>query len=131
MGVFFTISLHIKDKALLEMIQASLGGVGNILISRTKNEACYSVYSKDLAVVIDHFDKFPLITQKRADYLLFKQAFELINRKEHLTMEGLNKIVSIKASMNKGLNEELQTAFPTVTPASRPVVEIVTIKDPN
>jgi len=29
---------------------------------------------KDLAKVLDHFEKYPLITQKRADYELFKQA---------------------------------------------------------
>jgi len=54
-----------------------------------------------------------------------------MNRKEHLTMDGLIKIVSIKASMNKGLSEDLQTAFPNVTPVSRPIVDVATIKDPN
>lgn len=40
---------------------------------------------KELEVVINHFDKFPLITKKRADYLLFKRVFILIKNKEHLT----------------------------------------------
>jgi len=45
----------------------------------------YQVSSaKDLAIIIEHFDKYPLITQKLADYKLFKQAVELIKRKEHL-----------------------------------------------
>jgi LAGLIDADG endonuclease len=52
---------------------------------------------EELEVVINHFDKYPLITQKFADYQLFKQAFELIKRKEHLTLEGLKKLVAIKA----------------------------------
>jgi len=30
-------------------------------------------------MIIDHFDKYPLLTQKRANYLLFKRAFELYN----------------------------------------------------
>lgn len=111
------------------MIQASLGGVGSIIIG--EDTVRYTVYSKDLAVIIDHFDNYPLITQKRADFELFKLAVELINKKEHLTMEGLNKIVSIKASLNKGLNEELQTAFPNVIPASRPIVDLATDIDPN
>lgn len=128
-GANFSIELHIKDKALLEMIQASLGGVGSIIIG--EDTVRYTVYSKDLAVIIDHFDNYPLITQKRADFELFKLAVELINKKEHLTMEGLNKIVSIKASLNKGLNEELQTAFPNVIPASRPIVDLATDIDPN
>jgi len=61
----------------------------------------YSVQSvKDLARIIDHFEKYPLITQKQADYEIFKQVFYLISRKEHLTLPGLQKIVAIKTSMN-------------------------------
>ena len=39
---------------------------------------------------------------------------------EHLTLDGLNKIVAIKASMNRGLSEKLKFAFPDVVPAVRP-----------
>jgi len=58
------------------------------------------------------------------------RALELVNRKEHLTEEGLAKIVSIKASMNRGLSEELKVAFPNTLPVPRPVVENQEIKDP-
>ena len=51
-------------------------------------------------VIIPHFDKYPLITQKRADFELFKTAFEIINHQEHLTIEGLRKLVAIKTSLN-------------------------------
>lgn len=33
---------------------------------------------KDLAVIINHFDKYPLITKKHADYLLLKMAVNLV-----------------------------------------------------
>jgi hypothetical protein len=86
---------------------------------------------KDLGAVIDYFDKYPLITQKLADYLLFKQAYELIKNKEHLTLEGLTKIVGIKASINKGLPDQLKEAFPDVEPINRPIVVNKEIPDPN
>jgi hypothetical protein len=54
----------------------------------------------DLKVILNHFDKYPMITQKQVDYLLFKQAYELMERKEHLTKQGLYKLVTIKASIN-------------------------------
>jgi hypothetical protein len=76
-------------------------------------------------------DKYPLITQKRADYELFKQAFELISRKEHLTTKGLEKLIAIKASINNGLSPALKAAFPSIIPASRPLVLNQEIKDPN
>ena len=49
-------------------------------------------------------------------------AFKLIQSKTHLTAEGLAKIVSIKASMNKRLSEELKAAFPEILPVPRPTV---------
>jgi len=55
-----------------------------------------------------------LLTQKRADFLLFKQVINLIVRKEHLTTKGLLDIVSIKASLNSGLSENLKIAFPAL-----------------
>jgi len=72
-----------------------------------------------------------LLTQKKADYLLFKQAVELVLRKDHLTRQGLLEIVSIKASLNLGLPDELKKAFPDVIPKDRPVVEYTGIQDPH
>lgn len=125
----FETHLHVKDKALLEKIQTSLGGVGSI--TTRDNQVSFKVYYKDLAVLIDHFDNYPLITKKRADFELFKRVLGIMNRQEHLNPEGLIKIVSIKASMNKGLSEDLKTAFPNVTPVSKPFVEVAIIPDPN
>ena len=49
------------------------------------------------------------------------QIFELVKRREHLTVEGLHKIVAIKASMNLGLSDVQKKAFPDVVPVSRPL----------
>lgn len=46
----------------------------------------------------------------------------MISCKEHLTTDGLNKLVAIKSSMNKGLSTELQQAFSQVKPNLRPDV---------
>jgi hypothetical protein len=54
----------------------------------------------DLSIIIDQFNKYPLITKKLVDYELFKQIFEFIKSKEHLTVEGLKKIITISPSMN-------------------------------
>ena len=57
--------------------------------------------------------------------------FNLIKRKEHLSMEGLFKIVSIKASMNQGLSSQLKDAFLNIVPAARPLILNQKIKDPG
>ncbi len=51
------------------------------------------------------------MTNKWADYQLFKRGVEFIDRGEHLTTVGLNKLVSIKASMNRGLSDKLKKYF--------------------
>ena len=44
---------------------------------------------------MDHFDKYPLMTEKWSDFQLFKQVFILFLSSEHLTENGLRKIVAI------------------------------------
>jgi hypothetical protein len=43
-----------------------------------------------------------------------------MNKKEHLSMEGLRKIVSIRGAMYRGLTEVLINSFPGITPEARP-----------
>jgi hypothetical protein len=74
----------------------------------------YSVESfKELDIIINHFNIYPLVTAKINDFFIFKQCFEMIKRGEHLTKEGLFKIVSLKSSLNLGLSEKLIKAFPS------------------
>lgn len=43
--------------------------------------------------------------------------------KEHLTLEGLQALVNLKALINKGLSSSLKTYFPDTVPAPRIEVE--------
>ena len=62
--------------------------------------------------------------------LIFKQAIYLIKNEEHLTMDGLNKLVRIKAYLNKGLSYSLKSAFPLVaSEISQDIFPILSIKD--
>ena len=94
----FQIGLHLKDLALLEQIQLFFGGVGKI--SKLGAESVqFRVYAlEDLKVILHHFYKYPLLTNKQSDYLLFKEVVNLMQEGKHFTLEGLNKIVSIKAN---------------------------------
>lgn len=109
----FAISLNKKDLAILESIQTWFG-VGRIYSSGTK--VYYRVESfKDLQIIIDHFDNYPLVTAKRLDYDLFKQSFNMINLNEHLTEQGISKLIEIKTSLNKGLSEKLINSFSEIS----------------
>ena len=88
-------------------------------------------------------DNYPLITQKKADFILFKQVLDLIKEKAHLSNEGISKIINIKSSMNLGLSEtqrsnfsltfwvECKKAEEQINPVVRPIIITNNIFDPN
>ena len=126
----FQITIHVKDKPILEAIKKSLG-VGKIYKQRSESSQLRVENFKELETVINHFHKFPLITKKRADFELFKRVYIKMKRKEHLTLEGLRQIVAIRASINWGLSEKLLEAFPSVVRVERPFGELPKTIDPQ
>jgi len=122
-------SIHIKDIELLKSIRHTLG-VGKVR-KNSINTAIYRVDNlQDLQVIVDHFDKYSLIGAKVSDFVLFKQCYELIKKKQHLTQEGLEKIVALKSNLNKGLSQVLKEAFPNIVPVPRPQYNFNGIPDP-
>lgn len=127
----FSIQLHLKDRAVLECIQAYFGGIGTIY-NIGNNKVQYKVLAiKELAVIIAHFDQYPLRTQKSADFLLFKRGVAILQSNRHLTKEGLLELISIRGSLNWGLTDVLKNSFPDVIIAERPKVEVTDQADPN
>lgn len=76
MEVIFQIALHRKDLKLLKLIKAYFGNTGIITESELMCAFRVSSPQQILRQVLSHFDKYPLITQKHADYLLFKEIVE-------------------------------------------------------
>ena len=108
--------MHEIDRALMEKIQEFFGGIGYISPANNNLAVEFRVSTlNDIAnVIIPHFDKYPLVTKKQADYILFKEIILLLLNKEHSTLEGIKKIVNIKASLNTGLTEILKEFFPDI-----------------
>ena len=70
-------------------------------------------------MIINHFDKYPLASQKLKDYLIFKQCFYIIKQGNHLTDRGLLEIIGLKSNLNLGLPVKLKEAFPNVTEVNK------------
>jgi len=81
--------------------------------------------------LITHLDGYPLITQKANDFILFKKVVILMNNKVHLSVEGLNQIIHIKASMNLGLSDLLKSKFKGFIPIEKQIINTNNIPDPN
>lgn len=107
--------------------------MGSVYSRKTRSGAVYHVQSlEDLKnVIIPHFIKYPLITQKNSDFILFCSIIDLMLSNKHLEIEGFNQIVNIRSSMNNGLSNDLKLAFPDFNPVSRPLVINKSILDPN
>ena len=127
MSAEFLIGLHKRDIGVLKDIQNYLGGIGRIGKFAQDAYALRVNTISDMIKIIDHFDKYPLISQKRADYLIWKEIIMMMHRKEHITQEGLLTILSLRASLNLGLSESLKTAFPGIIPVIRPKVDDIAI----
>lgn len=125
----FKITTHISDLDLMLNLKKyfvavySAEDIGKLVIFN--NTCTYRVDKlKDIfEVIIPHFDKYPLATQKLADYMLFKEIVSLMKNKEHLTLDGLKKILSYKASLNLGLSEELKNIFSNIEAVKRPLID--------
>jgi hypothetical protein len=131
----FQIALHNKDLELLKLIKDYFGGVGVIVISKNpKYQMCALKISSPEQIILKifpHFYNYPLITQKRADYLLFKDIITKMVQKEHLKEEMLQDFVNIRASLNLGLSEILKFSFPATKPVPRPQFKLPEIPDPE
>jgi hypothetical protein len=119
----FEIAFHIKDLDLLNKIRDYFGNISNIRIRKTDQICVFSVRSLTdiVSKIIPHYKNYPLKTQKHVDFLLFQKVIIMMQNKEHLTKEGIEKIINIRASMNLGLTSILIDAFPNHIPVNRPI----------
>lgn len=131
---FFEIGLNQRDSSLIYQLKDFFEGIGTISLDKKANVLKYSTASlKDLSsVVIPHFKKYPLLTQKGADFLIFEQIVELMNKGAHLTINGLKQIINIRASMNTGLSEIIKSEFSNkINPVKREIILYNFIPDPH
>jgi LAGLIDADG endonuclease len=126
------LNLNYKDKRLLENIKYTLG-VGNIFYNSNDKTYKFKVSNiNELSdVIIPHFKKYYLITQKRVDYELFSKIIEIIKNREYLTKEGLQKIVNLKTTLNLGISDSLMEDFPETIINKRDVYNNINIPDSN
>ena len=96
---------------LLEQVKEYFGGVGSI--SKSNNMYSYEISSiKSLICVRKHFEEFPLQTTKFVHFKLWCQVMDIIEKKEHLTKSGFNKVLSLKSLFPKGLSPKLLKIYP-------------------
>lgn len=77
-------------------------GCGHITASRYDNCYYYIISSRQqlLDKILPHFDKYPLKSTKHQSYQIFKRVIQMQQSKQHITREGLAKIIELCYDMN-------------------------------
>lgn len=98
----FRIGLHSDDKDVLNLINKRLG-CGKVYDRSDTPFSTFIVSDLDslLNIIIPFFNKYFLRGNKYLDFLVFKQIVEMINKKDHLTIEGKEKINGLLKDFNK------------------------------
>ncbi len=103
----FRIVQHEKDELVLHKIKEYFG-FGDVTINRTDFHGTRKEFrvrgSENLNKIVEFFKMNKLQTSKRKDFEFFSEVIDLMNNKEHLTKEGLDKIAKIISQMNRKPN---------------------------
>ena len=97
----FRIVQHKRDIKLLYALKKYFG----CGVVRVNHDDRYELRIRSIEhmnnIVIPHFDRYELNTQKKFDYIKFKKIINLINQKKHITEKGIIKIIDIACTMNR------------------------------
>ena len=103
----FIVTQGAKSKEVLYTIQKFFN-CGNVYVNRrfdNHNEDIYRYCVRSLSdlkvSIIPFFKENNLLTNKQKDFEFFCLIMDLINDREHLTLEGLSKIAEIAMKMNR------------------------------
>ena len=96
----FTVVQHQRDEQVLYALKAYFGC--GVVRKNHGTRLCYRVRGHEnlLQRILPFFEKHQLKTRKRVDFAKFRKVVLLMEKGEHLTQEGLEKIRQIKTSMN-------------------------------
>ena len=97
----FRIVQHERDIKVLYALKAFFGAG----VVRVNHDDRYELRIRSLEhlekIVIPFFKQHPLMTQKRFDFIKFKEIINLMNQKKHLAREGIKQIILIASKMNR------------------------------
>jgi LAGLIDADG endonuclease len=75
----------------------------------------YKVRSrKDLLIIIEHFNKYPLCTSKFINFMYFTKVYDLIGQKLHTNVKGLLQLASLINKLNRPLSASLTKSLSTL-----------------
>lgn len=105
-------------------------GAGKIYTNSTQVIFRVTKLEELINVIIPHFINYPLISKKLLSFQLWSQAISLFQLKAHLNPTGIQQILSIYASLNKGVSPTVAKHFPNIIPTEIPIYSLPTELNP-
>ena len=96
----FRIVQHKRNKATLKELQRFFGA-GDVVVNHDTRWELRIRKLDDLKKVVAFFEQRPLHTTKKSDFRIFAQVLPMMERREHLTQEGLANIAKLAWKMNR------------------------------
>jgi hypothetical protein len=107
---------------MLESINVFFNNIGIIVTEPSDNTVrLYIRGLKNCLIVREHFLNYPLFTYKLVYFQIWSSIIDLMLSKAHLDINGINKIIALKAHFKKGLSVLLLSNFPNFIPVSAPI----------
>jgi LAGLIDADG endonuclease len=101
-GLRFQLTQHNRDYELLKSL------IGYLRCGRVEENLKLSIcnyvvnnFNDITNIIIPFFDKYPIQGVKSLDFIDFKKIANFMKEKDHLDIEGIEKIIQIKSNMNK------------------------------
>ena len=98
----FSVSQNRERAQILELFQQSFGS-GSIRPDRSDRTLKFEVRSVPELVrsVVPHFREHPMLSMKQREFETFAAICEMMNRGEHLTAAGFNRIAAMADEINR------------------------------
>ena len=96
----FRIVQHSRDEKLLRDLQQFFNA-GRVVVNHGSRKELRTRKLNELKSIIAFFERNQLRTRKRKDFELFSEVLSSMERREHLTNIGLEKIASLCWKMNR------------------------------
>ncbi len=98
----FTVVQHERDAQVLHALKAHFGC--GVVRRNHGDRMAYRVRGLEqlTTLIVPFFLKHPLKTQKRLDFEKFRRVLVMMERGDHLTVDGVERIRSVAGQMNRG-----------------------------
>jgi hypothetical protein len=105
----FRVVQHQRDEAVLHKIK-SFFGFGSVETNHGDRKEFRVRGLNNLNKLIEFFNKYHLQTSKKRSFEIFSEIMMLMNQKQHLTKEGLEKIADLASKMNRKVKRHLESS---------------------